>query len=286
MRQDEAIVWTHGAERVTLSVTEPPVYLVGVEGLDGLEQAIYSTKGSGQAGVSVSGASPNEREIVIAFQLRRASARNARRQLLRAFQPSDVPGVLTFVRGSERWSIQCYVEAAPRFAEGVMPQGEVTLIAPAPAMLAPETTVDIARWVDNIGFAFEIPPEGHELTYRAPQLIVNACNDGDMDAGALIIIHATGSARNPHLLNVLTREQMGFTVELMANDELRIYTAYGQKHIELVRGGVTSNAFTVLDAGSTWLQIHPGDNFLRYSAEENEDNLEVRIRYAAAYSGV
>ena len=77
MRQDEAIVWTHGAERVTLSVTDPPVYLVDVEGIDGLEQEIYSTKGSGQAGVSVSGASPNEREIVIFFQLRRASARNA-----------------------------------------------------------------------------------------------------------------------------------------------------------------------------------------------------------------
>lgn len=286
MRLDESIVWTHGAERVTMSVVDPPVYLVGVDGLDGLEQEIYSTKGSGQAGVSVSGASPNEREIVITFQLRRASAKGARRQILRAFQPSDVPGVLTFVRGGERWSIQCYVEAAPRFTEAVMPQGEVTLIAPAPAMLAPESTVDIARWVDNIGFVFEIPPEGHELTYRAPQLIVNARNDGDMDAGALIIIHATGSARNPGLLNVLTREQMRFTVDLMANDELRIYTAYGQKHIELVRSGVTSNAFTALDAGSTWLQIHPGDNFLRYSAEENEDNLEVRIRYSAAYSGV
>lgn len=286
MRLDESIVWTHGSETVIMSAIDPPMYLIDVEGLDGLEQEIYSTKGSGQAGVSVSGASPNEREIVITFQLWRAAARNARRQILRAFQPSNVPGTLTFVRGQERWNIQCYVEAAPRFTEAVMPQGEITLIAPAPALLAPESTVDIARWVDNLEFSFEIPPDGHELTYRAPQLIVNAYNDGDMDAGAIITIHATGSARNPGLLNVLTQEQMTFTMDFVANDELRVYTSYGQKHIELVRGGVTSNAFTALDAGSTWLQIHPGDNFLRYTAEENEDNLEVRIRFAAAYSGV
>ena len=286
MQLNESIVWQHGANRVVLSVAPSPIYLVEAEGLDGLEQEIYSTKGSGQAGISVSGASPNEREIVIRFQLRRPSRQTARRQLLRAFQPSAEPGTLTFVRGSERWNIQCYVEAAPRFTDGVMPQGEVTLIAPAPAMLAPESSVDIARWVDNIQFDFEIPEEGHELTSRAPQLIVNAHNAGDMEAGAIITIRATGEAENPSLLNVMTREQMSFTISMEANDVLTVCTAYGKKRVMFLRDGVESNAFAALNAGSTWMQIHPGDNFLRYAAELNEDNLEVSVRFASAFSGV
>ena len=286
MQLNESIIWEHGADRVVLSVTPSPIYLVDVEGLDGLDQEIYSTKGSGQAGISVSGTSPNEREIVISFQLRRQTRQTARRDLLRAFCPSSTPGTLTFVRGNKRWSIQCYVESAPRFSDAVMPQGKVTLIAPSPAMLAPETTVDIARWVDNIQFDFEIPAEGHELTYRAPQLIVNAFNEGDMDAGTVITIRALGEAKNPTLLNVVTQEKMSFTIDLEANDVLTVYTAYGQKRITLRSNGLESNAFNTLDAGSTWLQMHPGDNFLRYSAELNEDNLEVSVRFASAYSGV
>lgn len=286
MQFNESIVWEHGANRVVLSVIDPPIYLMDVEGIDGLEQEIYSTKGSGQAGVSVSGASPNEREIVITFQLRRSATQQARRQLLRAFKPSSTPGTLTFRRGKDEWSIKCYVESAPRFSEGVMMQGEITLIAPSPAMLAPASTVDIARWVDAIQFDFEIPAEGHELTYRQPQLIVNAFNDGDMDAGAVITMRAIGSASNPELVNVGTQEHMRFTIDLEPNDILTIYTAYGEKRITLTHHGVDSNAFVALDAGSTWLQMRPGDNFLRYSAAENADNIEVRVRFAAAYSGV
>lgn len=286
MQLNESIIWEHGADRVVLSVVPSPIYLMDVEGIDGLDQELYSTKGSGQAGITISGTSPNEREIVISFQLRRQTRQTARRDLLRAFRPSSTPGTLTFVRGNKRWRIQCYVESAPRFTDAVMPQGEVTLIAPSPAMLAPETTVDIARWVDNIQFDFEIPAEGHELTYRAPQLIVNAFNEGDMDAGTVITVRALGEAKNPTLLNVSTQEKMSFTIDLEANDVLTIHTAYGQKRITLRRNGIESNAFNALDAGSTWLQMHPGDNFLRYSAELNEDNLEVSVRFASAYSGV
>lgn len=290
MRLDESVEWISASgERIRIATVGTPVHLAAVRGLDGLEQEVYVTKGSGQAGVSLTGASLAERAVEIDVSIARNPLPN-RRALLRAFRPADQMGTLVFRRGEEAWHIQAVVEQAPVFEEGVLLQATLALICPAPALLEGDElspgVVDIALWVDDIEFDFEIPPEGHELAHRAPALIVNAVNHGDMDAGCRIVFTALGEASNPGLVNARTQERLRLTMEMQAGDEVTVATGYGQKRITLRRAGVEYNAFNALDAGSTWLQIHPGDNFLRYMASENLDNIEVRVYYNSAYSGV
>lgn len=290
MRQNEAIQWiSPSGEAITVAAVGTPVHLDEVRGLDGLEQDIYTVKGSGQAGLSVAGATLMEREIEITVSI----ARNHvpyRRALLRAFRPASTPGTLVFRRGEESWHISAYVETAPVFELGVLETGTITLLCPSPALLAGDAdatgSVDIAEWIDDIEFDFEIPAEGHTLAHRAPQLIVDVYNDGDLEAGARIMFAANGAAKNPSLVNVQTQEKISLTITLQAGDLLEVNTAYGKKRVTLTRDGAQSNVFNLLDAGSTWMQMHPGDNFLRFAADEGTDNLDVRIYSSSAYSGV
>jgi len=286
MRLDESIEWTSASgDYVRCAPAGTPVHLDSVIGLDGLEQEIYSVKGSAQAGVSVSGTSLQERSIELQVSIARNHAAY-RRALLRAFRPTPAPGTLVFRRGSEEWHISAYVESAPVFADDLIATGTISLVCPAPALLAGSGVANIAQWVDNIEFPFEIPSAGHDLSYRMPQLIVNAVNDGDMDAETRIELRVNGNATNPSLVNAVTQEHMSFTASLVAGDVLTVCTGYGKKRVTLLRGGVESNAYNMLDADSAWLTLHPGDNFLRYAADTGADNIDVSIYYCSAYSGV
>jgi len=49
---------------------------------------------------------------------------------------------------------------------------------------------------------------------------------------------------------------------------------------------VESNAFSLLDTSSVFLQLEPRRNLLRYNASENMDLLEVTILYRPKFLGV
>ena len=73
--------------------------------------------------------------------------------------------------------------------------------------------------------------------------------------------------------------------EYQDGDEIRISTGYGEKAATLTRGGVKSNVFNAVDVDSTWMQLHPGDNLLRYSADDTS-GLAVTIYYDSYFLGV
>lgn len=54
----------------------------------------------------------------------------------------------------------------------------------------------------------------------------------------------------------------------------------------LRNGGVKTNVFNYIDLDSTFLQLAPGDNLLRYDAESGIENLDVAIYYRPQYVGV
>lgn len=290
MRLDESIEWiSPDGMRLCAAVVGTPVHLVDVRGIDGLEQEIYTVKGTGQAGVSVQGTSLAEREIEVDLSIARNGVPH-RAALLRAFRPCGEPGTFVFRRGADAWHISAYVQQAPRFTAELLTPSTLVLLCPAPAMLKGDadvsSTVDIAAWLDDIEFAFEIPEEGHELSHRAPQLIVNAVNEGDMASGCVIEFRASGSCADPVLINAVTQERLSLRIDLVAGDVLTVNTYYGSKRVMLLRDGVQHNVFNALETGSTWLQMAPGDNFLRYDAGSNVENLDCTIRFNAAFSGV
>ena len=67
---------------------------------------------------------------------------------------------------------------------------------------------------------------------------------------------------------------------------LTVTTHFANKRVELTKQGITENAFGWLDLDSAFLQLYPGDNLLRYDADDGLDSLEVDIYYTPQYVGV
>jgi hypothetical protein len=72
---------------------------------------------------------------------------------------------------------------------------------------------------------------------------------------------------------------------MSAGEELRVYTHFAGKRVVQINGGAESNAFQYMDTASTFLQLAPGLNTLRYSAADNMDLLEVTVYYRPLYLG-
>lgn len=263
-------------------------WLTSAEGLDGIENNLYSIKGAGQDGESLTGKNLRARYITIEGQI----CNNpivARRKMLSIINPK-YSGKLIYSDGSITRYIPCEIKKAPAISrDGRFPKFQVEFYCPYPFWREGEgnsqNVIDIALWVPALQFELEIPEDGIEFGYRSPSLIVNVINDGEVETGMMIEFLAVGATSDPSIINVETQESLSMTIDLVAGDIIRVSTGYGQKRAELIRGGVTTNVFNSVDAESTWLQLNVGDNLLRYDATET-DNIEVSIYYEMAYLGV
>jgi len=260
------------------------------DGLDGIENNLYTIKGAGQDGESLTGKNLQARFITVEGQI----CNNpivARRKLLSVINPKH-SGKLIYSDGNGNITryIPCEIQKAPAISrDGKFPEFQVEFYCPYPFWREGDgnrqNVIDIALWVPAFQFELEIPEDGVEFGYRSPSLIVNVINDGEVETGMMIEFRAIGSTSNPSVINVETQESLSLTIDLNTGDIVRVSTGYGQKRAELTRNGVTTNVFNSVDAGSTWLQLNVGDNLLRYDATVT-DNIEVTIYYDMAYLGV
>ena len=120
-----------------------------------------------------------------------------------------------------------------------------------------------------------------------PYSETNIVNYGDIDAGTIIRIHATGSVLNPIIYNVKTNEFLKINIEMGAGDEIFINTTRGEKEITLLRSGVESGIVGLLEEGSTWFQLSPGDNVFTLSTSDHDlSNCFVTFEFNQLYQGV
>lgn len=148
---------------------------------------------------------------------------------------------------------------------------------------------EIALWKGMFHFPLTIPKqEGIIMGLKQPSLIVNIENKGDVETGMVIEFRARGTLTNPSLFNVNTRESIKINKSMVAGEVIRVNTNYGEKRIENILNGVTTNILNLIDlgGGDTFLQLDVGDNLLRYDADTNPSNLEINIYFSPKYLGV
>lgn len=265
-------------------------WLNSVSGLDGLDNDIFTIRGAGQDGTTVIGHALQARTITVDGQVLTTASRQ---RLIRAVNPKHEAKLIYTDGTITRW-IPCTVKRAPEIARGgIFPQFQIEFYCAYPYWRegdgSTQSVVDIAEWVPAFEFdsvdGLEVPEAGIEFETRSPSLIVKVTNNGDIEAGMLIEFRATGATSDPSIVNVETQEEISLTYDMQAGDIIRVCTIPRFKRAELTRGGVTTNIFNAVDAGSAWLQLDVGDNLLRYDATPT-DNIEVSIYYDAAYLGV
>jgi len=124
------------------------------------------------------------------------------------------------------------------------------------------------------------------IGYRQRSVIVNVLNDGDVESGIRAEITAVSTVVNPKILNVTTGEFLRFQLTLSAEDTLTVSTGYGGKAATYTHEGTTEDALKYLDIDSTFLTLDPGDNLIKYEADEGVDNLQVVVYHSNRYLGV
>lgn len=268
-----------------------PLLVTKIDGLGSPQNEIYRQKSPYQDGTTVTHTALDVRELVLeGVILASAQDRQKYRQvLLQTFNPK-LKGTLVFERYGTKKQIECIPELAPSFPSNMQENYQqflITLLCPNPFWQDVERTkAEIAIWRGALEFPLELMEEGIELGFREPSLIVNIYNPGDVPCGMEIRFKALATVVNPSLFNVNTREFLKINKTMTAGEVIVVTTHFGSKRVESHLNGVVSNAFNWLDLNSTFLQLDPGDNLLRYDAEDGLDNLEVDIYYTPQYLGV
>ena len=72
------------------------------------------------------------------------------------------------------------------------------------------------------------------------------------------------------------------------NDVIEINTVKGNKYVNLIRAGLSTNIISALDKKATWFQLTPGDNIFAYTADDgtNDEKVVVTFVYNVAHEGV
>ncbi len=263
-----------------------------VSGLADISSTLYTISSMGQDGDTLVGTRIESRDIDISGFFRTRShdgAREARQKLARVLNP-QLSATLLYQYGSFKRLIPCRAVNAPEITK---PAGSIyTAFSVQLACLNPfwrdeaESRDDIAAWIGGLEFPVELTTAGNIVGYRQPSLIVNVFNGGDVSTGIRVEFRALGDVERPLLSHVDTQEFIRLNMLLHNGDVLTMSTGYGDKWARLNRGGLQTDALHFVDVDSTFLKLFPGDNLIRYDADEGLSNLEVSIYHTNLYLGV
>lgn len=295
-----------------------PFLILTIDGLGSPQNEIYTQKSPYQDGVTTTHSSLGPRNIVIEGKIIDSNRKNRqayRDKLLSVFNPK-LNGKLIIDLGDVKRQIDCIVEQAPYFAsnsEQSYQDFSISLIAPSPFWKdIKESSIDLVTWIPNLefdaveGFSTEQTPntwietavgsEGFEefeagfgvgiaieFGYRLTRQIVEIDNIGDVEAPIRVVFRAHGAVEKPYIQDVETRKLLRVNRTLQAGDVLEITTEFGDKNVYL-NGEKAHHYLDFLN--STWLQLKPGINLIKYGAESGVDMLECRLYYTPRYLGV
>ena len=213
------------------------------------------------------------------------------RNLINALFKSGEIGTLVFKEEDNERKIEYVVETINSTGNYGSRTYTVSLLCPDPFFYAmSDITVYMASWVANFEFIHEFSEDGEEFGYRSNVRLQNIVNDNAANnIGMVISISADGAVTNPSIIRVESDESITVgssskPFSMVAGDTLRITTANNDKHVYLIRNGVTTEVNEYLTEDSVFIQLMRGENHIGYSADSGEDNMVVAITYRLKFA--
>lgn len=265
--------------------------LVNIEGIERSELELNLVDNAHYDGSFLVSKRTRNRPISITADYKGLNKEIERKKLISFFNPKN-KGVLIVNYAETEKAIEYEIEDFNCKLTNVHDDLSFTvdLICPNPYWSdITKNKVEIALWKGMFHFPLTIPKsKGIIMGLKQPSLIVNVFNKGDVETGMIIEFRAKGTLSNPSLFNVNTRESIKVNKSMVAGEVVKVNTNYGEKRIENILNGVTTNILNLIDLGSgdTFLQLDVGDNLLRYDADTNPSNLEINIYFSPKYLGV
>lgn len=276
----------------TIEIAKDTSYkLVSIEGIERSEFELNLVGNAHFDGSFVVSKRIQNRPISITADYKGENKEIERRKLISFFNPKN-KGVLIITYGEVERAIEYEIEDFNCKLTNIHDDLSFTvdLICTNPYWSdITKNKVEIALWKGQFHFPLVIPQaKGIIMGLKQPSLIVNVYNKGDVETGMIIEFKARGTLSNPSLFNVNTREYIKINKSMVAGEIIRVNTNYGEKRIENILNGITTNILNLIDlgGGDTFLQLDVGDNLLRYDADTNPSNLEINIYFSPRYLGV
>ncbi len=259
--------------------------IVGADGLTTVMSNISAVVVPFVDGDTVTNVQATPRTVVLYLAPRQSiSVEDVERYVLRHVKPKQT-GRLHIKRDGRDIELAGIVEAIdlPRFERGCIMA--ITMHCSMPYWQDVDYAVAEISEIINLhyfpldlgGLAF--PADGIPFGVYDDDLTQTVQNRGDVEAGMIIQIIATGTVVNPRIIDSETGEYIGVNDTLQGNDEITICTLKGQKSI-------SKNGANVIDKileGSTFMQIPTGDTEYTIGADSGIDNLYFTLSFKQRY---
>lgn len=271
-----------------------------IDGLSPADATINTSQGAYIDGELFNSSKVNMRTLQVAFAIERNAAQNRiavykvlkPKQFVRAYYQSSVRNVY----------IDGYVKSVDITHYDMKQVCTVSIVCPKPFWRdATSNSDELNATISTFRFPFAALAEGEDAEADAyteynkqlvfgfldPTGYIEVENNGDVQTGLVIELHANGAVSNPKIIDYNTGDYMQLNFNMQAADSIVIDTNPGEKSITLVRNGQEYNAFNSLMRGSTWLQLDFSGGAYAYEVGSGVlSNLVVTISHENLYEGV
>lgn len=255
LKRIEAISAQGALLNLSLEDLDRGFLLENVEGLDPVKATITSSSFAQLDGSQYQSSRREERNIKLTISLEpdysvNQSVRDLRRRLYNYFM-SKAPVDLRFYDsdGSVAY-ISGRVESFETNLFSAEPAVDISIICFDPDFYDPTPVRTTGNTVSNMD-AIQISYDGSVETGVVFSLSVNRA----MTDFTIYHVDPSGALR-----------QLDFAGTLQAGDVLTISTVQGDKYVRLFRAGVLTSFLYGVSPQSAWLELQPGDNFIRVYA--------------------
>lgn len=280
------IVCERDGKRVTFAHSLP-YWLKEVDGL-GVEIDVESEKSTGQDGELYKGAVATKRNIVIKATVvppDNKTHAEIRDEFFAFFVPRESGTLYIYDGDAPARKIEYKTESCDFEMDGIFRVVTLSLLCPDPTFKAQaDETAAMAEIIGLIEWPVEVEAE-FEVGIKATSLMATVVNDSSVTRGMTITFRASGEVVNPGLVEVGRQESLRILTTMHAGDVITVTTGYGKKRVKLTRGTEETNINNLWEFGGTWLQVEPGKNVYRYTADSGTDVLEVTLASTPAYWG-
>ena len=292
MTQEKLIVKNKNGKQVTFSKGSD--YHVNIKkdvtGLSDASNDIFTQRGLGQYGETITGYQIMPRVIVIQGSFRvtnKMSVAVLRQNLNNTLSPEQELEIIYDLGGSQR-KIKGITQEIRFNCKSVFYDFYIAILCPNPLWKEPmQTATSIVSWVGAFEFPVEITNDW-EIGRLDKKSEVIVKNSGDVTCGCKFVFYATASTVvNPSVKNTDTEETLKVNVSLSIGDRLEVTTFYGNKTAYVIRAnGEKENVIQLLEPDSSFLQLKIGDNPFSYDADSGKDNLNITVYHDNLYRGV
>lgn len=292
-------------ESITLELARPEKSGLVIEEIEGLgppKANINMTDITNGDGSNYNSARTDPRNIVFHIRFLENPTIEVSRNLTYKFFPIKKPVTLEFQTESKRASIVGYVESNEPDIFTDETSAEISILCPDPYFYASGPgflNVVVFYGVEPL---FEFPFSNESLENELivfSEIVRNSMEnipyEGNVEAGIVIKIIATGEVEGLKIYNLDTRETMTIDTtrletitghSIIEFDEITITTIKGSKSAILLRDGVYTNILNCITKDSAWFELSNGDNLFAYTTDSGSENLQFTIEYNTIYEGI